>query len=262
MIADRREARILDRLRAEGTSSVRELAQDLAVSTATVRRDLQRLERSGALRRVRGGAAPCAVDPYAMPAWPSARRPPAPGVPAAAVVAAKEAMAARAVELVEDGDVLLLDIGSTTVALARRLHGRRVTVLTSSLAVLDELREDERVELVVLGGVVRRTYLSLVGELTEQALHRVRAHRLFLGASGVTPAGDVMDSTLVEVPVKRAMVAAADEVVLLADASKLPGTGVVAVCAATDLDVVVTTEGADPATVRVLEEAGVRVLTA
>ena len=144
--------------------------------------------------------------------------------------------------------------------LARHLRGRPVTVMTASLAVVDVLRDDEQVELVVLGGALRRPYLSLVGVLTQDALAQVRADRAFLGASGVRADGQVLDTTGVEVPVKRALIAAADQVVLLADRHKLPGSGSLRVCALKDIDVLVTNDGADPATLDACAAAGVEVL--
>ncbi len=128
--------------------------------------------------------------------------------------------------------------------------------------VYEELADDEGIELVLLGGVVRREYRSLVGFLTEDTLRRLRADWLFLGTSGVRPGGQVMDTTVVEVPVKRAMMKASDKVVLLADSAKFPGTGMAKVCGPGDLDVVVTDEPVDPATRSSLQEAGDEVVLA
>jgi DeoR/GlpR family transcriptional regulator of sugar metabolism len=125
-----------------------------------------------------------------------------------------------------------------------------------------ELADDEGIELVLLGGMVRREYRSLVGFLTEDNLRQVHADHLFLGTSGVRPDGRVMDTTVVEVPVKRAMIKAADKVVLLADAQKFPGTGMAKVCGPEDLDAVVTNAPVDPVTRSSLEEAGVEVVVA
>ena len=132
-------------------------------------------------------------------------------------------------------------------------------MITSSLAVVDELRDDPSVELLVLGGILRRNYLSFVGVLTEQALREVRAHRLFLGTSGIAPDGRVLDSTLVEVPVKRAMIAAADQTVVLADRSKIPGTGLLPVCGPQDVHVVITNAGADADTLAACAAAGAEI---
>ncbi|MER6528668.1 DeoR/GlpR family DNA-binding transcription regulator [Streptomyces sp. NPDC001508] len=115
---------------------------------------------------------------------------------------------------------------------------------------------------VLLGGMARREYRSLVGILTEDNLRRLHAGRLFLGTSGIRPGGQVMDTTLVEVPVKRAMIGAGDKIVLLADAAKFPGTGTAKVCGAEDLDLVVTDAPVDTVTRSALQDAGVEVLMA
>jgi DeoR/GlpR family transcriptional regulator of sugar metabolism len=208
------------------------------------------LDREGQLRRVYGGAMSSgdSDEPFAEVATLR--------------VPEKDTIAQRCAELIKDGDTVLLDIGTTAHRLARMLHGRTVTVITSSLAVYDELVDDHDIQLLLLGGVVRRSYRSLVGYLTEDALRQVHADRLFLGTSGVRPDGQVMDTTVVEVPIKRAMIAASDQVVLLADASKFPGTGVARVCGPNELHTVVTNAPADPRTRAALTDAGVEVIEA
>lgn len=250
MLPQRRHDHILRLLRAEGPVSVEVMAERLQVSPATVRRDLSRLDHEGLLTRVHGGAVahPDTEPPFAEVATS--------GLPD------KEEIACRAATLVHDGDVLLLDIGTTTMCLARQLRGRSLTIMTSSLAVYEELGVDPAIQLILLGGVVRRNYRSLVGFLTEDALRQVHATTLFLGASGVRPDGYVMDTTHVEVPVKRAMIAAADRVVLLADAGKFPGSGYARVCGPSELDLVVTNATACRATVGALREANVEVVEA
>lgn len=248
MLPASRHGEIIRIVRSSGVVSVEALAVNLGVSPSTIRRDLQSLDAEGMLRRVRGGAG-CITDDDPVPF----------AEVATVAVDDKERVARSAAELVADGDVVLLDIGTTTARLARNLRGRRITVITSSLAVVDELRDDTTVELLVLGGILRRNYLSFVGMLTEQALREVRAHRLFLGTSGIGRDGLVMDSTLVEVPVKRAMIACAEQTVVLADRGKFPGTGVLPVCGPGDVDVVVTNEGADPETLAACARAGTEI---
>ncbi|MGA8115913.1 MAG: DeoR/GlpR family DNA-binding transcription regulator [Actinocatenispora sp.] len=252
MIAHQRRAEIVRRLRAEGTTTVSDLADALRVSPSTIRRDLARLHGDGSLRRVHGGAH---VTEDADERLPFSQ---VVGVHAAE----KDAVAQQAARLVSDGDVLLLDVGTTTRSLAVHLRGRPVTVITSNLAVFDVLRDDPEVDLMLLGGMVRRTYHSLVGVLTQDALRQVRADRAFLGASGVHRNGYVLDSTRVEVPVKRTMISAAAQVVLLADRHKFPGSGALRVCDVSEIDVLVTNDGADRHTLTVCAEAGVEVRTA
>jgi DeoR/GlpR family transcriptional regulator of sugar metabolism len=102
----------------------------------------------------------------------------------------------------------------------------------------------------------------MVGFLTEQALEQVHADLLFLGTSGVRGDGSVMDTTTVEVPVKRAMLRSADRTVLVADGSKFPGSGLARVCGPERLDVLVTDEDADPGTLDVVRQAGAEVVLA
>jgi DeoR/GlpR family transcriptional regulator of sugar metabolism len=249
-----RQRSILGRLSAHGTVTTDELAALCGVSAATVRRDLSELERQGALRRVHGGAV--SLD------GPDADATRGFAEVAASDAAEKQAVAARAAAMVRDGDCVVLDIGTTTMMLARALRGRPVMVVTASLAVLDVLRDDPEVELVLLGGMVRRTYHSLVGPLTEDALRQVHGSHVFLGASGVRADGTVLDTTMVEVPVKRALLRAADRSVLLVDRHKLPGTGSLRVCGPGEVDVLVTNEGADPDTITACREAGTEVLYA
>ena len=246
-----RHRAITDAVRANAVS-VHDLVDSLGVSEATIRRDLAELASAGVIRRVHGGAAPVSeveIDrPYEEVADDAA--------------AAKRAIARRAAQLIRDGDSVLLDIGTTTGALARELRGRRITVITSSLAVVDELREDPVVEVVVLGGLLRRRYHSLVGTLTEESLRQVRASIVFLGTSGVSVAGEVLDTTSVEVPTKRGLIASGDRVVLLADHTKFPGQGSLRVCDLDAISTLVTTATADPHTLEVARARGTEVIFA
>lgn len=244
----RREA-ILSELQRAGEVSVARLADRFGVSASTIRRDLDTLSRLGRLQRVRGGGS---IEPDARTFADVA----AEGAPV------RTRLGARAADLVSDRDVVILDIGTTVAQVARHLRGRQVTVVTASLAVLDVLRDDPVVELVLLGGVLRPSYLSFVGSLPEDALADITADIAFLGASGLRDDGSMLDSTSIEVPIKRAILTAAERRVLVADADKFPGSGVLAVCGPDQLDVVVTTPGADSPGLRLLRDHDTEVLTA
>ena len=250
MLSSVRYERILERLRSAGPTEVAVFSGLLHVSEATVRRDLAHLETQGALIRVHGGAA-LATAPELPFALVSTSR-----------LDEKTAVARRAASLVEDGDVVLLDIGTTTHQLAVELRGRPITVVTSSLAVLEVFEHDTATELIVLGGVLRRNYRSLVGFITEQALRQIHVHKLFLGTSGIRTDGSVLDTTVVEVPVKHGMIASADHVTLLADTDKFPGSGVARVCGPDAINALVTGPGADEPTLAAFRDAGCEVLMA
>jgi DeoR/GlpR family transcriptional regulator of sugar metabolism len=250
--------KIVELLRNTGVASVRELAERLQASESTIRRDLTVLDRGGELVRTYGGAA---LSPRAWAGDGNDDEEPF-DVSASHDRAQKEAMAERAAELVPDDGVVVLDIGTSTQAVARRLRGRPVTVITSSVAVLDELRDDDAVRLVLLGGVLRRNYQSLVGSLTATALRHISADLLFLSCTGVRPGGHVVEDMVVEAPIKQAMIEACDRVVLVASETKFPGTGSLRLCSLSDIDVLVTTGGADPSTLELCRQAGGQVITA
>ncbi|GAA2640263.1 hypothetical protein GCM10010307_40280 [Streptomyces vastus] len=175
---------------------------------------------------------------------------------------AKDAITAQAATMIEDGQSIILDSGTTVYRLARQLHGRRLTVITNNLVVYEELAEDDSIDLMLLGGMVIRESRSLDGFMAENNLRQVHADWLFMGACGVRPGGQVMDTTVAEVPARRAMIAASEKVVLLVDQGKFPGTGMVKICGPEDLHTVVTNASSDDATLAALKEAGVKVMLA
>ncbi|MFE7977045.1 DeoR/GlpR family DNA-binding transcription regulator [Streptomyces shenzhenensis] len=253
MLPHQREEWIVRLLRDHGTVSANELVQKLKVSAPTVRRDLERLEAEGVLRRVHGGAHLIGA-PHGEPATFEAL------VDEGA--AEKDAIAAAAAALVQDRQVVVLDIGTTTVRIAERLRGRAVTVITNSLAVLDVLREDEAVDLVMLGGSLNRRYHALSGPLAEDALASVSGDIAFLSCSGVRPDGSVVDDMGQEAVVKRAMVRRVSSVVLVATAVKFPGTGSMRVCSTTDVARIVTSASLDEPALELARREGVEVITA
>jgi DeoR/GlpR family transcriptional regulator of sugar metabolism len=246
--SERRDV-ILRSVRTERSVTVGVLAERLGVSEMTVRRDLDLLAADGKIRRVHGGALRSPAEP-----------------PFAEVVverfAEKDRIGAAAAALVTDGETVLVDIGTTTLQLARHLRGRRLTVVTSNLAVYEELLPEHDIELVLLGGVVRRNYRSLVGFLAEDSLRQLSADRAFLGASGMRSDLSVMDTTMVEVPIKRAMIAAASHVTLLVDGGKFPGTGVARICGPEAVDVLITDDSSPEDELREWERAGTEVIRA
>lgn len=249
MLTTTRRDAILAELHDRGEVAVGHLAARFGVSTSTIRRDLNLLSKQGRLQRVRGGGA---VEPDARPFEDVAGD----------RAASRQRIGARAAALVQDDDVVVLDIGTTVAQVARHLRGRRVTVVTASLAVVDELRDDPVVELVVLGGVLRRSYHSLVGSLPEQALGQITADIGFLGTSGVRDDGSVLDSTSIEVPVKRSILTASERRVLVADDDKFPGSGVLAVCGPERITTLVTSPTSSSPGLDALSSSGTEVITA
>jgi DeoR/GlpR family transcriptional regulator of sugar metabolism len=253
-----RHKRILESL-AAGGQTVGELADALSVSESTIRRDLDTLAKAGRLERMYGGAvltrgshanitdSGVIETPLATDTRPDLHL--------------RQRMAKEAASLVNDGDVIVLDIGSTTPLIARELRGRAVTVITSNLAVLDEVRDDESVEVVLLGGVLRRNFQSLVGPLAEDAVGNLSADTMFVSCTGVR-GGRVVDNMAVEVPIKRALIAASEQIVLLASERKFPGNGAMRLCSLDEVDVLITTSGTPEQELKERREAGRKVTIA
>lgn len=258
MFSGERRNRIVQTLRVDGAASVRQLAQTFAVSESTIRRDLEVLDRDGELSRTYGGA----VLPPGATVEEFGRSLHEGAFDIGTDLTIKSAVARAAAGLVHDGAVVIMDIGTTTPLLARELRGRDITVITTNLAVFDELRHDDAVRLIVLGGVVRRNYRSLVGSIAQQSLGEVSADLVFLSCTGVRPNGHVVDNMAVEAPIKRSMITAAERVVLLATERKFPGTGALRLCSLTEVDIVVTTAGAPEGTLELCRNAGGEVVVA
>lgn len=232
-----------------GAMHVSELAESFGVSEMTVRRDLRKLARDGKIERVRGGAVRASSEPPFEEI-------------AVERFEAKDRIGAAAAALVEDGQTVMIDIGTTTLQAARHLHGRDITVITSSLAVYEELVGDPAIELLLPGGIVRRNYRSLVGVIAEDSLRRLKADILFLGTSAVDAELGVWDTTMVEVPIKRAMILGAETVALLADVEKFSMSGMVWVTDAGSLDHIVTDAPLPEACQAAVEASGVEVSVA
>ena len=226
-----------------------DLAESFGVSEMTVRRDLRSLARAGQLERVHGGA----VDAGAEPGFSQIE---------VERFDIKDRLGRAAAAMVEDGMTVMIDIGTSTLQMARHLHGKQITVVTTNLAIVEELLPDPDIELVLPGGIVRRNYRSLVGVLAEDSLRQLKSDMAFIGCSGVDVELGVWDTTMVEVPIKRLMLGGADCTVMIADAAKFSMTGVVRVCGPESIDHVVTDAPLPAACRSAVDAAGIEVTVA
>lgn len=187
-----------------------DLSAELDVSSDTIRRDLRELDGLGLLRRVHGGALPRHGD--ASPFTARERRAPE----------AKASIARRAAACVNDGQVVVLDGGTTTLELARALRDDlRASVITTSPPIALALADHPGLDVTVVGGMLRADSLVTVGAAAVDALRVIRADVVFLGVCGLHPEIGVTTNDLEERHVKAAMIDGAAEVVALADHDKL-----------------------------------------
>jgi DeoR/GlpR family transcriptional regulator of sugar metabolism len=246
-----RHAAIVELLRQRGRVVANELSAALGVSSDTIRRDLRELDELGLVRRVHGGALPRTGD----------------GAPFAARVGrapeAKASIARRAAGLIDDGQVVILDGGTTTVEVARALRpDLRATIVTTSPPVAVALSEHRGVDIAVIGGTLRRDALVTVGAETVDALRMIRADVVMLGVCGLHPELGVTANDLEEAQVKRAMIGGAAAVVALADRDKL-GTAMPVLVASVDvLTALITDSEANDQSLEPYRAAAIEVLYA
>ncbi|GDY31684.1 DeoR/GlpR family DNA-binding transcription regulator [Gandjariella thermophila] len=194
-----------------GEGSIQQLAEQFAVSPSTIRRDLAELARAGHVIRTYGGALDTAHSVERTLREKDALH-----------AEEKDAVARAAAELVGEGEVVLLDAGTTTGRLARHLADRAgVTVVTNGLSVLLALADSPEVEVVVLGGRLRHPNEAILGASVEQQLRHIQPDRVFLGTDGLTAGRGLCSPTLEQAQLKYAMLHAGREAYVLVDHSKL-----------------------------------------
>jgi DeoR/GlpR family transcriptional regulator of sugar metabolism len=232
-----------------------DLSSQFGVSEVSIRRDLERLEKLGMLKRVHGGA----VIPPTTSLVP-------PNTTAAAKSSpAKERIGRAAAQLIEPGERVIFDSGTTVLQVARHITGDlltsgNLTVITSSLPIIYELGAWKSIHLLLLGGIYLPDWQVTVGPQTIANLSTLHADKLFLGADGLTHSHGVTTANVLEAEVDRAMIKAADEVILVADSSKIGGIGLTTILPIDRVHKLITDEGAPAAFINTLRDAGVDVL--
>lgn len=250
MLPDQRRKKLLEVLNLAGAADVAQLAATLEVSPATVRRDLQYLEEHGFLRRTHGGA----VLPFESTAFYPHHE-----SKLQQNQAEKLAVVRAAAGRVSNGDVVVLDSGTTTLLLARELRAKRdLTVVTSDLKIALELTDVPGFEVICVGGTVRPRSYNTFGPFAEQMLRELHANHAFLGADGIDLVAGVTNATVTEVPVKRLMMRCGLAVTVVADHAKFGRVGLAKVADLTDFAEIITGPGLPAETIRRYRAAGAR----
>src|SRR5215216_7887495 len=247
-----RQARMAGIILDEGFARVTDLAGRFGVSAVTVRADLSALEARARVRRVRGGAVPLGERerPFESSQWEAPVQ--------------KSSIGVRAAAMIADGDTVILDVGTTTTAIARalvlRTDLRDVTVVTNGLNIALELeRATPRISVVVTGGTLRPLQHSLVNPLGTVLLERLHASMAFVGCNGVDPEVGITNVNLPEAEVKRSMLLAARRRVIVADGSKVGQVELARVCGIEEVSLLITDPTADPQVVAEITAAGCQV---
>jgi len=240
-----RHRRILDAVQQAGELGVGQLAELTGTSEMTVRRDLEQLADKGMLERYRGGARSLNLrgeaPPFALRLQEGRD--------------AKHRIALAVADLIADGEAVVIDSGTTCLAVARQLLKRRLTVMPLSLHTANALAGAPQLRLLLPGGEARTDELALTGPLAEASLAALRFDTAVLGCCALT-SGGLTSHDLADAAIKRALIASAHRVIAVADPSKFSRTALAFVAPVGALSMVVTTDDADPELTNGLVAAG------
>jgi len=251
LLNEERRRRILEMVQRDGRVLVNELARHFHISQITIRKDLELLDGQGVIQRTHGGALPvqsgALLDPSLREKEKLHRR-------------QKTMIAEAAARLVEEGQSVLLDSGTTTTAIARALKDRaKLTVITNAINIAAELAGTQ-VEVILTGGMLRKNSFSLVGPLAEQTLMQLSADILFLGVDGFDTKLGLFTPNLLESQVNRAMVKIARRTIAVCDSSKFSRRSLCNIMPVSAIHEVITDKQIPKSDLNALKEAGVKII--
>ncbi len=248
MLAETRRRRLLELITRQGYATLDELVRVIGVSESTIRRDLESLDLSGSIKRTHGGAI-YTGEVRSMPAFEERT---------ATAAAEKRAIGLAAAGLLDDGDTVLLDGGTTTMEVARALVGRRLQVVTNSLPIAQLLASSPQTDLILIGGYnYPRTGVAL-GPLAIASMQSIRVRTAILGAGGIVAEG-IYNSNSLLVETERQMMECGQEVMIVADHTKFGRLALARLCGLADVDQVVVDSALSDQDRAMLEGAGVSI---
>ena len=251
MIVEERRQKVLELVSERGFVALGELAKAVNASESTIRRDLDYWDEHGLIKRTHGGAM-FRDDAHPMPALEdrSSRE-----------IEEKRQIAEAAAKRIQNGDSILIDGGTTTLELAKLLIGRPLQIVTNSLPIAQMFASSRETDLVILGGYVYpRTGVAL-GPLTIRMLEDMHVHQAIMGVGGITAKG-LFNSNLLLVETERAMMRSADELVVLADHTKVGRLALTFLCQLADVDTLIVDAKIQAEQRALIEQADVRLIVA
>ncbi|MBZ4189268.1 DeoR/GlpR family DNA-binding transcription regulator [Niabella beijingensis] len=245
-----RHQHIMDSLKQKGMVQVLDLCQELDVSSVTIRKDLQFLEDKNQLYRTHGGAT--LTNPYI------GDRPVVEKVGIQSTE--KEKIGQYAAGLVEPNDCILIASGTTVFYFAKHIQPKgNVTVITAALNVAMEIAHHPGIEVIQLGGIMRKTSSSVTGVYAEKILEDFSCSKLFLGVDGIDLEFGLTTTNMMEAQLNRKMIAASRKTIVLADSSKFGKRGFGKICGLDDIEQIITDSNISPHLVEELTARGVEV---
>ncbi len=250
LFAEERQSRILKQLKKDRKVLVPQLCEQFGVSPVTIRNDLNDMETRGLLKRTHGGAILTSKTGFEQNTVQKLVK----------NQEQKDAIGKLAAALVEDGDILALDTGTTIWAFVRHLvEKRRLTVVTNDLQIASFLEEETDSTIVLAGGTVRRNYHCTIGPITLSCLEHLQVDKCFLATNGFTLERGLSTPDLQQAEVKRKLASLGEQRILLCDSEKMGSSSFVTVLPAQSIQTLVTDTGLDSAIQEQLEQAGIEV---
>lgn len=250
MFGEERRMKIAEILSKDKSITVSQLSEILGVSESTIRRDLKMLEIDGFIQRTHGGAIlnththyePSFVEKedYELPS--------------------KMQIGRMAASLIEEGDSVILDAGTTTLMIAKSLQDIHLTVVTNSPIIAIELSNRNNIELIVTGGIERLNTKALVGPIAEMVIRNFKVDKAFIGANAISYENGLMTPDIIEANTKKAMIDVSNEVYAVVDHTKFGKKSFVKFADLSDITAIITDDELDYEIVRKYEQANVDVL--
>ncbi|GAA0177883.1 DeoR/GlpR family DNA-binding transcription regulator [Clostridium sediminicola] len=250
MFLEERQQEIIKLLKKKGKVKVNELVKAFDVSESTIRRDLQEMESEGVINRTHGGAmlkGKTQFEPSFQEKKDSKHN-------------EKISIGKKAAMLIEDGDTIILDTGTTTLELAKNISANNITVITNSIDISDELSNKRGIELFVTGGNLRLKTRAMVGSITESMLRNFRVDKAFVGTNGVSLENGISTPNFIEASTKRAMIEVSNKAIIVTDASKFNKECFAIISTLESIDLIVTSDDLDSELKNQYEERGIKVI--
>jgi DeoR/GlpR family transcriptional regulator of sugar metabolism len=257
MIQGERRRSILEHVVNHGSISIPDICETFDVSEMTARRDLRALDREGLLRRVHGGALSSLGRSYEPPY----------NLRSSKNQEAKQAIGRKAAELIYDGDSIALDVGTTTLEVARALHDHNnLTIITTSLPIANEIAStfslDRKIRLILTGGIVRQSELSMIGDLPVNFFQDFYVDKAFIGVGGLNKEAGLTEFNLEDAMVKKALLKSSKERIVVADSDKFGQIAFAKICYLASVDKIITDYAAPERLVNDFRSLGIEVILA
>lgn len=244
---------IIDKKLQENNSiSVNELAKELDVSVSTIRRDLLEMERKNYLIRTHGGAVSKTKRSF-EPSFTEKEL---------TNLNEKKLIGIKAAKMIEDGETIIIDAGTTNLELAKNITAKGVTVLTNSIDVIYELSTKENIEVIATGGNLRVRTRALVGNIVEDNLKNFRVDKAFIGVNGITINDGISTPNSVEAYTKMAMIKSANEIIVVADSTKFNTVSFSLISPIDSINTIITTDKVNKEIISEYRKLGISVYTA